>query len=142
VTEEAAQVLRAFGSRIRQLRYAQGWKQVDLAAQLDWKITRSAISYIENGKKSPSLETVIELSQAFGVEPAALLLQPGGDPRHSAANAILGCPGKGATCCIQSLCINCQRMTQVEQDGAGADEEPSNAACGHESDDGRCQRCG
>lgn len=81
--------LKRVGARIRNLRYSRGWKQEDLAAHLDIDITRSAISYLENGRRAASLETLLAIASALEVDPVYLLLDPHNDKRHSAAEAIL-----------------------------------------------------
>lgn len=51
--------------RLRQLRKARGWLQVDLAAELD--LTRASICNWETGVKTPSLRTACRLAEALGV---------------------------------------------------------------------------
>lgn len=59
------------GRRIRALREACGWSQVELAAKLGR--TQTAISYWENGEREPGLADLVALAAAFTVHPGALL---------------------------------------------------------------------
>lgn len=70
------------GGRLRQtiakniIRYRDAKKlsQKQLAAILD--LSQSALSNLENGKRSPSLETIENLAKALDINPAALLMSP------------------------------------------------------------------
>lgn len=53
------------GKRIRELRVQNKITQEDLAEQIDLSV--SYISYVENGKKKPSLETLIRIANILGV---------------------------------------------------------------------------
>ena len=55
-----------FGKIVREMREKNNWTQEHLAAELD--VAASWISMIESGKKSPKLETVIRLADAFDVK--------------------------------------------------------------------------
>ncbi len=57
--------------RIRQLREARGMTQVELAAKLC--VTKQAVSNWENNNIQPSVETVVALSDFFGVSVDDLL---------------------------------------------------------------------
>lgn len=59
----------AFAAALRLLRTGRGLKQDDLSGSL----TQSHVSQIENGKTSPSLEVIIELSDALKLHPVALM---------------------------------------------------------------------
>jgi len=59
----------AFAAALRLLRTGRGLKQDDLSGSL----TQSHVSQIENGKTSPSLEAIIELSDALKLHPVALM---------------------------------------------------------------------
>ena len=50
--------------RIKEMRKARGWTQVDLAKRAG--ITQAALSLIESGKQFPSGETLLNLADAFG----------------------------------------------------------------------------
>jgi transcriptional regulator with XRE-family HTH domain len=82
---------KIIAKRIRELRGKRGWEQVDLEAQLDGAVSRSAISHFETARSQPSLDTLRRLAAAFGVNPAALLLDPGAEFRDRVAMAVLGC---------------------------------------------------
>jgi transcriptional regulator with XRE-family HTH domain len=53
------------GLRISALRRSAGWSQADLAQRL--KISASAVGMYEQGRREPSLQMLIELSELFGV---------------------------------------------------------------------------
>ncbi len=53
------------GKRIRELRMQQIVTQEQLAEMIDMSV--SYVSYIENAKKKPSLETLIRISNALGI---------------------------------------------------------------------------
>jgi len=54
-----------FSERLKQLRLSAGYSQVELANAV--KMTKAAISNLENSRKNPSLETVIALADFFNV---------------------------------------------------------------------------
>jgi transcriptional regulator with XRE-family HTH domain len=86
----AAKLSRLVGSRIRELRVARGWQQVDLEAHIDGIASRSSISYLETGRTFPSRNTLHALARAFNVPPAVLFLDPS-DRRQRIALALLTC---------------------------------------------------
>lgn len=47
------------------IRKKKGYNQLKVA--MDLNISREAISYYENGKRCPNLETLVRLSDYFGV---------------------------------------------------------------------------
>ena len=53
------------GLRIAALRKAAGWSQAELAGRL--KISPSAVGMYEQGRREPALQTLMELSELFGV---------------------------------------------------------------------------
>ena len=53
------------GTRIASLRQSRGLSQADLAKRLH--ISTSAIGMYEQGRREPSVDTLIALSQEFGV---------------------------------------------------------------------------
>jgi transcriptional regulator with XRE-family HTH domain len=59
------------GRRLKALRQAKGWTQQELADKAE--LTPAFLSYLENGSRSGSLESLLKLAQALGVEPEALL---------------------------------------------------------------------
>lgn len=59
------------GKRLKELRKAKGLNQTELGDILG--VSKSSICCYENGTRNPSLETVIELMQLFGVSADYLL---------------------------------------------------------------------
>jgi transcriptional regulator with XRE-family HTH domain len=53
------------GTRIASLRQSHGFSQAQLARKLH--ISTSAVGMYEQGRREPSVETLVELSQLFGV---------------------------------------------------------------------------
>lgn len=67
VTDPAA----VLGKRLRDLRTAQGWTQIDLAEKSG--VSRAYVSELETGKrKRPGFETIKKLADALKLEPSAL----------------------------------------------------------------------
>jgi transcriptional regulator with XRE-family HTH domain len=56
---------KVFGKVVRELRLQKHWTQDELAAQLD--VAAGWISMIENGKRNPTLETILRLANALDV---------------------------------------------------------------------------
>ena len=56
---------RYIGRNIYELRKKRGWSQSDLARKLDKKT--STISSYETDSKTPSVDTIIAMSELFGV---------------------------------------------------------------------------
>ena len=50
---------------LRQIRKKKGYSQLKVA--MDLSISREALSYYENGRRSPDLEMLIKLSHYFNV---------------------------------------------------------------------------
>lgn len=66
--------------RLRQLRKAKGWRQVDLAARFARPVDPNRISRWENGYATPRTETLMELAQILGCSIDCLLsLAPADD---------------------------------------------------------------
>ena len=63
----------AFAAVLRRQRQRHGWSQMTLAMKAGLHL--NAVSSLERGQRSPSLETVLRLSRALGV-PAARLIAP------------------------------------------------------------------
>lgn len=61
----------AFGFVLRELRNAKGISQEELATRLD--LARAYISYLESGRRYPSIEMAIAIAQALEVRPGELL---------------------------------------------------------------------
>jgi transcriptional regulator with XRE-family HTH domain len=66
-----AEMLKAFGKRIRELRSARGWTSERLAQESS--LTVSSVSNIERALQEPRLSTVLLLLETFAVQPAELL---------------------------------------------------------------------
>jgi transcriptional regulator with XRE-family HTH domain len=60
-----------FGAKLRQLRMRQGKTQADLAEQLH--VTAQYISFLESGRKIPSIDFVLFCADLFGVTTDELL---------------------------------------------------------------------
>lgn len=59
------------GERICLLRQRQGWSQAELAKKLS--ISPSTVGMYEQGRREPSLASVVQMSRAFGVSADYLL---------------------------------------------------------------------
>jgi transcriptional regulator with XRE-family HTH domain len=66
------------GQRIRAIREALGWTQGELAARL--QRTQTAVSYWESGRRSLSLDDLVDVARVLGVASSELL--PDGLPRQ------------------------------------------------------------
>lgn len=66
------------GQRIRAVREALGWTQGELAARL--QRTQTAVSYWESGRRSLSLDDLVDVARVLGVASSELL--PDGPPRQ------------------------------------------------------------
>lgn len=62
---------RAIGARVRELRLAQGWTQLQLAIRIDGY--RPVISRIEAGARMPMVQTLAAIARAFGMSLSTLL---------------------------------------------------------------------
>lgn len=51
-------------NRVRELRMARGWSQIDLAAQL--KVSRQTVNAIENLRYDPSLPLALVIAKLLG----------------------------------------------------------------------------
>ncbi|MGG0717449.1 helix-turn-helix transcriptional regulator [Robertmurraya massiliosenegalensis] len=60
-----------FGEKLKKERTAQGWSQEELAEKLF--VSRQSVSKWENGQNYPNIETIIKLSDLFGVTVDELL---------------------------------------------------------------------
>jgi transcriptional regulator with XRE-family HTH domain len=67
----ARDVCVLLGRRIRELRKARGWRQLDLAEQAG--INENYVSDLELGRKEACLKTLSTLAQAFGIKLDELL---------------------------------------------------------------------
>ncbi len=62
---------KAFGCVLRSLRQDRGLSQESLGFESGYH--RTYISILERGQKSPSLQTIFNLSQALKIDPAELI---------------------------------------------------------------------
>jgi XRE family aerobic/anaerobic benzoate catabolism transcriptional regulator len=67
----ARDVCTLLGKRIRELRKARGWRQLDLAEQAG--INENYVSDLELGRKEACLRTLLTLARAFGIKLDELL---------------------------------------------------------------------
>jgi transcriptional regulator with XRE-family HTH domain len=68
-----ATVEKAFGRVLQEARKRRGLSQEDLGFESG--LHRTYISQLERGLKSPSLNTVYQLSKALGIAPSEILLR-------------------------------------------------------------------
>jgi DNA-binding XRE family transcriptional regulator len=76
---------KAFGVVVREIRHAAGLSQLD--AYIKFGIDRTQLSAIERGVQSPTLRTIVRLSQAFRVTPTEMMRRMERSryyPRHGA----------------------------------------------------------
>jgi XRE family aerobic/anaerobic benzoate catabolism transcriptional regulator len=67
----AKDICAATGERIRKLRRAQGWRQIDLAEQSG--VHEVHISDLERGTREPGLRTLSKIASALDVSLSELL---------------------------------------------------------------------
>ena len=67
----ATDVCILVGQRIRELRKAKGWRQIDLAQHSG--VHEVHISDLERGSREAGVRTLCNLATALGVSPAELL---------------------------------------------------------------------
>lgn len=67
----ARDICTQLGERIRELRQARNWRQLDLAEQAD--INENYVSDLELGRKEICLRTIQSLAKAFEMSPSELL---------------------------------------------------------------------
>lgn len=61
---------RRVGKNILKARTARGWSQQALAGEAD--LSLRYLAGVERGEENPSLETLIAISGALGIEPSTL----------------------------------------------------------------------
>jgi ribosome-binding protein aMBF1 (putative translation factor) len=69
--KKARQVRLSLAANVRLLRQERGYSQEELAAACE--MSRSVIARIERGQHEPRVSTLLVLSAALGVDPAAFL---------------------------------------------------------------------
>ncbi|GAA0005946.1 helix-turn-helix transcriptional regulator [Bradyrhizobium diazoefficiens] len=57
--------LKALAYNVRRLRKARKWSQGELAAEVD--LTQDAISLIENGRANPTVLTIEQIADVYGI---------------------------------------------------------------------------
>lgn len=62
------------GQRIRTARTAKGWTQEELAERTG--LTAAFLSYVENGSRGASLDSLVKMAESLGLEPESLLGGP------------------------------------------------------------------
>jgi HTH-type transcriptional regulator, competence development regulator len=62
---------KAFGAALRDVRKKHNLSQLKISSRSG--VDRTYMSDLEQGKKGPSLETVIRLAKAIGISPAELV---------------------------------------------------------------------
>lgn len=72
---------QAIGARVRALRVARGWTQLQLAIAIDGY--RPVVSRIEAGARMPMVQTLASIARAFGMTLSTLL--EGVDIAHAAS---------------------------------------------------------
>ena len=60
-------------SRLRQERENLHWSQLDLSYESG--VSQNMITYIETGKRTPSLSTILKLCNAMKIDPSILFLK-------------------------------------------------------------------
>lgn len=81
-----SRILDDMATRVRVLREAKGWSQAALGERVD--ASESAISKIEAGLKTPSLNLLIDIADELGTSADRLLAKPerrGRKPKTEAA---------------------------------------------------------
>jgi transcriptional regulator with XRE-family HTH domain len=68
-------IRRVFGANVRRYRLAAELSQAALAEKMG--VDRAHVSAIERGLQNATLITILQVSQALGVRPAALLEESG-----------------------------------------------------------------
>ena len=78
-----ASPLVAFGERVRRLREARGWSQMELGHRADRHFT--FVSQVERGERNVTLMTIQKLAKALDVDPGVLVTASDGHARREMA---------------------------------------------------------
>lgn len=70
--------IKNFPARLYELRQAKGWLQQQLADAAG--LSKGGVTQLEQGRRSPSLETAIAIARAMGVSLDSLVREPASDP--------------------------------------------------------------
>lgn len=65
---EKSEILKSVGKKIKELREAKGFSQVDLVGEIEGNIDTTNISRIESGRTNPTLYTLYRIAKALDVE--------------------------------------------------------------------------
>lgn len=93
---EVIALVRSTETALRQLRHAQGQRQIDLAAMCG--VSNTLLSRIERGKRNPQLVVFVDLCASLDVRPSAVLRMaeddvfPFGTPAWCSPWKLLGRP--------------------------------------------------
>jgi transcriptional regulator with XRE-family HTH domain len=80
-------IVKRVGARIRELREAQGFSQREFATMVGK--ARSLVTYVEQGTKVPSLETLAAFATALGVSVAELVAEePSGKRKNEPGEVV------------------------------------------------------
>ena len=71
---------------LRKEREKQGLSQLELALRAN--ISQNMINYVETGKRTPSLDTLLKICQALNINPAALFFDTN-DEKEKAKDTIM-----------------------------------------------------
>lgn len=74
-------------ARLKEERERKNMSQLDLARKAG--VSQNMITYMETGKRIPSLYTVLRLSDALGINPVALFPSGDGDMRKEDAKKMI-----------------------------------------------------
>ena len=72
MSEKKSSHAQRFGEKLRILRKRHNLRREDLAEVLGYR-SESYITYLENNKRKPSPQLIVEIAQYFGVSTDALL---------------------------------------------------------------------
>lgn len=75
------------GARIAALRREAGLSQAELASRL--KVSPSALGMYEQGRREPSMETLVQIARVFGVTTDYLLTGKAAEPEADALEKML-----------------------------------------------------
>ena len=73
-------------ARLRQERENLHWSQLDLSYESG--VSQNMITYIETGKRTPSLSTVLKLCNAMKIDPSVLFLKNDGEKEKAKQTVI------------------------------------------------------
>jgi len=83
---EIAAQLKFFTERLREEREKKGISQIDLSFKSG--LSQNQVNYIETGKRTPNLHTILSICKALEINPA-VLFESRGSERQNAREAIM-----------------------------------------------------